>query len=64
MERIADFLKPAINSRRRFIDFAWAFHFQRLVRSLGVKFFDETVKCFLLLQQILTGRMGCFFFKC
>src|SRR5579864_607414 len=63
MKGIVELQHALIGSGRRLVEFGGEFHIQGLMGSLGIKFFDKGVKLFLLLEEVITGWFGGFFFK-
>ena len=60
VEGVVDVGQPGVGTWTRLVDLGWAFHAERLVRTLVIKDLDELVEAGLLLQKVGTGRLGGF----
>src|ERR1700746_1034046 len=63
VEGIIDVRQPGVGTRGSLADLGRALHLQSFVRPLAIENFQEGIEAGLLLQEVLSGRLGGFFFQ-
>jgi hypothetical protein len=63
VEGIVDVGQSGVGTRGRLVDLGRAFHVQSFMRTLAIKNFHEVIEAGLLLQEVLSGRLGGFFLQ-